>query len=186
MPGREAADKRLWAWDYLPLLFSAGASAQRPEKMVLSLLGRCPLFLLLLGLWVLVHPLCAWPKSLTQARWFEIQHIQPIPLQCNKAMNGVNNYTKHCKPENTFLHDSFQNVASVCNLRSIICKNGQKNCHQSSRPVRMTQCSLTSGTYPNCRYRDAAPYKFFIVACEPPQQGDPPYHLVPVHLDSIV
>ncbi|XP_058397044.1 ribonuclease K6 [Diceros bicornis minor] len=154
--------------------------------MVLNLLGRFPLLLLLLGLWGLVQPLCAWPKSLTHAQWFEIQHIRPSPLQCNKAMNGVNNYTQHCKPENTFLHDSFQNVAAACDLPNIVCKNGQKNCHQSPKPVNMTQCSLTAGRYPNCRYKDSAPYKFYIVACDPPQKGDPPYQLVPVHLDSIV
>ena len=33
---------------------------------------------------------------------------------------------------------------------------------------------------------DAAQYKFFIVACDPPQKTDPPYHLVPVHLDKVV
>ncbi|KAL2790269.1 ribonuclease K6 precursor [Daubentonia madagascariensis] len=144
------------------------------------------LLLLLLGLWGPVCPLCAQPKHLTRAHWFEIQHIRPNPLQCNRAMSGVNNYTRHCKPQNTFLHDSFQNVAAACDLLNIVCKNGRNNCHQSSKPVNMTDCRLTSGKYPQCRYRDVAQYKFFIVACDPPQKSDPPYHLVPVHLDSIV
>lgn len=154
--------------------------------MVLDLLERFHLFLLILGLWMPACPLNVWPKRLTKAQWFEIQHIQPKSLQCNKAMNVVNNYTLHCKPENSFLHDSFQNVAATCNLPNIVCKNGRKNCYQSPKPVNLTQCSLISGKYPLCRYRDAAQYKFFIIACEAPQKKDPPYKLVPVHLDKLV
>ncbi|XP_006835548.1 PREDICTED: ribonuclease K6 [Chrysochloris asiatica] len=154
--------------------------------MILDLLGCSPLLLLLLGLWGPVHPLWALPRNLTKAHWFEIQHIQPSLLQCNKAMSGVNNYTRHCKPENTFLHDSFKNVAAACVLPNIICKNGRNNCHQSPKPVNVTQCILTTGRYPACRYKDANLYKFFIVACDPPQKTDPPYQLVPVHLDKIV
>nr|XP_012321282.1 ribonuclease K6 [Aotus nancymaae] len=144
------------------------------------------LLLLVLVLWGQVCPLHAIPKHLTKAHWFEIQHIRPSPLQCNRAMSGINNYTQHCKPQNTFLHDSFQNVAAVCDLLSITCKNGWHNCHQSLKPVNMTDCRLTSGKYPQCRYSAAAQYKLFIVACDPPQKSDPPYKLVPVHLDSIV
>uniref|UniRef100_A0A8C3W626 Ribonuclease A family member 6 n=1 Tax=Catagonus wagneri TaxID=51154 RepID=A0A8C3W626_9CETA len=145
-----------------------------------------PLLLLLLGLWWSVRPLGAIPRNLTRAQWFGIQHIQLKPLQCDQAMGGVNKYTRHCKPENTFLHDSFQDVATACGSLNITCKNGQNNCHRSAKPVSLTQCDFTGGTYPNCRYRDAAQYKFFIVACDPPQKGDPPYRLVPVHLDKIV
>ncbi|XP_005412131.1 PREDICTED: ribonuclease K6 [Chinchilla lanigera] len=146
---------------------------------------RLPL-LLLLGLPGLLCPLWASPKRLTRAQWFEIQHIQPSPLQCSSAMSRVNSYTQHCKPLNTFLHDSFQNVSDSCILPNIICKNGQNNCHQSASPVKLTNCNLTGGKYPNCRYKDAAQFKFFVVACEPPQKSDPPYPLVPVHLDKIV
>nr|XP_010988515.2 ribonuclease K6 [Camelus dromedarius] len=149
------------------------------------LLGRL-LFVLLLGLWWAVPPLCALPEGLTRARWFEIQHIQPRPLPCNKAMSVVNSYTRHCKPENTFLHTSFQDVAAACDSPNITCKNGQNNCHEDPKPVHLTQCSLTGGRYPYCRYREAAEYKCYIVACDPPQKGDPPYALVPVHLDKVV
>lgn len=140
--------------------------------------------LLLLGLW---EPMCllsgAHPKGLTKARWFEIQHIQTSPQQCHTAMSVVNNYTRHCKPKNTFLHDSFQNVTVACGSPNITCKNGQNNCHQSAGPVNMTDCALTGGTFPNCRYSSAVKFKFFIVACELPK--NPPYQLVPVHLDAI-
>ncbi|KFO27576.1 ribonuclease K3 isoform X3 [Fukomys damarensis] len=146
---------------------------------------RFPL-LWLLGLLVLLYPLWALPKKLTKAQWFEIQHIHLSPLQCDRAMSGVNNYTRHCKPLNTFLHDSFQNVSDACTLQNITCKNGQKNCHQSASPVKMTHCRLTGGKYPHCGYKDATQLKFYIVACEPPQKSDPPYPLVPVHLDGIV
>ncbi|XP_004609567.1 ribonuclease K6 isoform X2 [Sorex araneus] len=153
--------------------------------MVLDLLRCFPLFFLLLGFWLPVWPL-AMPRNLTKAKWFEIQHIQPTPLQCEKAMSIVNNYTHHCKPENTFLHASFQDVAATCNMPNIDCKNGWKNCHQSPNPVSMTHCKLNSGKYPTCRYKDAARYKFFIIACEAPEKKDPSYQLVPVHLDRIV
>lgn len=110
------------------------------EKMVLDLLGYFPLLLLLLGLWRPTCPLCAWPQSLTKAHWFEIQHIQSSALQCSKAMRGVNNYTQHCKPQNTFLHASFQHVAAVCDLPNTVCRNGRNNCHRSLKSVNMTQC----------------------------------------------
>lgn len=156
------------------------------KSMAVDLRGSFSL-LLLLGLW---GPVCllrsTQPKGLTKARWFEIQHIQTSPQQCNTAMPGVNNYTQHCKPKNTFLHESFRNVAAACGSPNITCKNGQKNCHESAGPVNMTDCALTGGAYPGCRYSSAVKYKFFIVACERPKKNDPPYQLVPVHLDGIV
>uniref|UniRef100_G1Q1D5 Ribonuclease A-domain domain-containing protein n=1 Tax=Myotis lucifugus TaxID=59463 RepID=G1Q1D5_MYOLU len=155
------------------------------RKLVLDLLECFPPLLLLLGLWGPVYPLYALPKNLTKAQWFEIQHIQPSPLQCNKAMHGVNNYTQHCKPQNTFLQTP-SNVAAALELPKTICKNGLNNCHQSPKPVNLTDCNLTAEKYPNCHQKDAAPYKFFIIACEPTQKRDPPYHLVPLHLDKEV
>ncbi|XP_076983428.1 ribonuclease K6 [Tamandua tetradactyla] len=154
--------------------------------MVLHHLGCFPRLLLVVGLCGLMNPFYAWPKNLTKSQWFEIQHIQPNRRQCNGAMSGVNNYTKHCKPQNTFLHDSFQNVTAVCGLLNITCKNGLNNCHESLKPINMTHCNLTAGKYPNCVYKEIAQYKRFIVACDPPQKGDPPYRLVPVHLDNTV
>ncbi|XP_023396387.2 ribonuclease K6 [Loxodonta africana] len=152
--------------------------------MVLDLLGRFPHLLLLLGLWGPMYPLFAVPPNFTKAQWFQIQHLLPSPSQCNQAMRGVNNYTQNCKDVNTFLHDSFQNVAAVCNLTNIKCRSGRNNCHRSQNPVNMTKCTLTSGNYSNCIYGNAALRKSFIVACDPRQRGDPPYPLlVPVHLD---
>ncbi|XP_036592177.1 ribonuclease 8 [Trichosurus vulpecula] len=153
--------------------------------MAPTLAGSCPLLLLFLGLWEV--PDSAKPQNLTSAQWFQVQHVQPSPLQCNKAMGRINSYTQRCKPLNTFLHDSFQNVAVVCGSPSITCKNGQKNCHQSPNAVSLTQCDLTSGKYPKCRYRDTSLVKAFIVACDPPEAGDPPgFQLVPVHLDGTI
>ncbi|CAH6778998.1 ribonuclease K6 [Phodopus roborovskii] len=149
-------------------------------------LRRCLPLLLLLGLWAPVCLLGTQPKGLTKARWFEIQHIQISPQQCNAAMRGVNNYTQHCKQKNTFLHESFQNVAATCGFPNITCKNGRKNCHESARPVGMTDCAHTRETYPNCRYSSIVRHRLFIVACERPKKDDPPYQLVPVHLDEIV
>lgn len=153
--------------------------------MAVDLRRSFPL-LLLLGLWEPVCPLGTQPKGLTKAHWFEIQHIQISPQLCNTAMRGVNNYTRHCKQKNTFLHESFENVAATCDLPNITCKNGRKNCHMSAKPVSMIDCAHTGETYPYCRYRGAVQYKYFIVACERPKKDDPPYQLVPVHLDEIV
>uniref|UniRef100_A0A673TFP7 Ribonuclease A family member k6 n=2 Tax=Suricata suricatta TaxID=37032 RepID=A0A673TFP7_SURSU len=153
--------------------------------MMLDLLGRFPLLLLLLGLWGPVCPLCAQPPPLTRAQWFKIQHVRSSLVNCNREMNGVNNYTQNCKSRNTFLQDSFKSVSDTCLLPNITCKNGLHNCHKSQRPISMTNCSLTAGRYPNCNYKTSYPQKFYIIACDPPQQGDPPYPWVPVHLDSI-
>nr|CDG32075.1 TPA: ribonuclease A D1 [Ochotona princeps] len=150
-------------------------------------LGRClSLLLLLLQLSGAVGSDHTEPQDLTKARWFEIQHIQPSPLQCNRAMRGVNNYTQHCKKLNTFLHDSLRDVINACNTPKIICKNGQHNCHKSSKPVNITHCKLTTGWYPDCSYSHMDHFRFFIVACDPPQKSDPRYPLVPVHLDKVV
>ncbi|CAK6432453.1 unnamed protein product [Pipistrellus nathusii] len=153
--------------------------------MVLDLLRRFTPLLLLLGLWGPVYPSYALPKNLTKAKWFEIQHIQSSPLQCNQAMRGVNNYTQHCKPLNTFLHDSLDNVTDTCKENKTVCKNRQNNCHQSPNPVNLTNCNLTGGKYPNCNYKDTPQTKFYIIACDPPKKTDPLKPLVPVHLDKV-
>uniref|UniRef100_A0A7N4PC89 Ribonuclease A-domain domain-containing protein n=2 Tax=Sarcophilus harrisii TaxID=9305 RepID=A0A7N4PC89_SARHA len=154
-------------------------------EMAPALAGSCPLLLLFLGLWEV--PVGTKPQNLTYAQWFQVQHVQPSPLQCNRAMGRINYYTQRCKPLNTFLHDTFPNVAIACGSPSMTCKNGQGNCHQSPGTVPITQCDLTSGKYPNCRYSDACLDRAFVVACDPPEDGDPPeYQLVPVHLDGIV
>lgn len=101
------------------------------EKMGPHLLGRSSLLLLLLGMWWSVRPLCAVPRGLTKARWFEIQHILPSPLQCPTRQCVVSITTRHCKPTNTFLNSSFQDVTAVCNLPNITCKdNVTMNCHR--------------------------------------------------------
>lgn len=152
-----------------------------PEKMARDV--RFPLLLLLLLLFGLLCPLCAVPPGFTNFQWFALQHIQPNPLPCDRAMSGINQHLLVCKPLNTFLHDSPQNVINVCTLPNTQCKNCRNNCHRSVSPVSVTDCRLTGGTPPNCRYRTRARVTNFAVACAPPQRGDPPAPLVPVHLD---
>ncbi|XP_008054672.1 ribonuclease 8-like [Carlito syrichta] len=147
----------------------------------------CPLLLfLLLGLWVAKIPINVKPTNTTSAQWFEIQHVQPSPQACNSAMGKINKDKKNCKNLNTFLHESFSSVATTCQTPSIACKNGRKNCHKSQEPMSLTQCEYTSGRYPDCKYKGKQLDAFFIVACEPPQEGDKKYSLVPVHLDDVV
>ncbi|KAG8509757.1 Ribonuclease 7 [Galemys pyrenaicus] len=145
------------------------------------------LLLLLLGLWVAEVPVSAKPKNMTSAQWFETQHVQPNHQQCNTAMANINKYTKNCKNLNTFLHESFSEVATTCHTPKIACKNGRDNCHQSQKRMFLTQCQLTSGKYPDCRYKETQMNAFFIVACEAPQaKDDQSYQLVPVHLDKVI
>ncbi|XP_037357844.1 ribonuclease 7-like [Talpa occidentalis] len=144
------------------------------------------LLLLLLGLWVAEVPVSAKPKNMTSAQWFETQHVQLSPQQCNAAMANINKYMKRCKNINTFLHEPFSTVAATCQTPNIACKNGRDNCHQSQECVSSTSCELTSGTYPGCKYKERQMDAFFIVACEPPQAKDnQSYQLVPVHLDNV-
>ncbi|XP_004694596.1 PREDICTED: ribonuclease 7-like [Condylura cristata] len=149
--------------------------------------GFSPLLLfLLLGLWVAEVPVCAKPKNMTSAQWFETQHVQLSPQPCNAAMANINKYTRRCKNINTFLHESFADVATTCQTPNIACKNGHDKCHQSQERVSSTSCDLTSGMYPHCRYKERQLNAFFIVACEPPQaKDDQSYQLVPVHLDNV-
>nr|XP_007988905.2 ribonuclease 8 [Chlorocebus sabaeus] len=165
-----------------------------PRSVPLSSLGEmaparagcCPLLLLLLGLWVAQIPVSAKPKDMTSSQWFKTQHVQPSPEACYLAMSNISKYIEWCKDLNTFLHEPFSSVATTCQTPNIACKNGHKNCHQSSGPMSLTMCELTSGKYPNCRYKEKHLNAPYIVACDPPQQGDPGYPLVPVHLDKVV
>lgn len=145
------------------------------------------LLLLLLGLWVAKVPVSAKPKHMTSAQWFETQHVQLSPKGCNAAMGNINKHTAHCKKLNTFLHESFSGVAATCQASTITCKNGHKNCHRSKGPVSLTICELTSGKHPNCRYKEKKMNASYIVACDSPQKGDSEeFHLVPVHLDTVL
>uniref|UniRef100_G1MB87 Ribonuclease A-domain domain-containing protein n=1 Tax=Ailuropoda melanoleuca TaxID=9646 RepID=G1MB87_AILME len=152
--------------------------------MMLDLLGPFPLLLLLLGSWGPVHPLGDWAQPSATVRTFQIKHLREHRVQCNREMRRVNILDQRCKDQNTFLYDSLHNVAATCLLPSMRCRNRtQMNCHQSESPINMTYCNLTGGRFPNCRYSTALQYRFYVVACNPRLPRDPPYPLVPVHLD---
>ncbi|XP_040824788.1 ribonuclease 8-like isoform X1 [Ochotona curzoniae] len=159
-----------------------------PREMTPAQVGFCPLLLLLLlGLWLSLSTVSAKPKNMTSAKWFETQHVQPHPQPCSSAMPQVNYYKRHCKNLNTFLHQSLSSVIPTCDTCNRTCKNGHGNCHKSPEPVPMTMCQLVSGLYPNCKYTEEHLTKSYIVACDPPRQGDPQqYKLVPVHLDRVL
>ncbi|XP_003924423.1 ribonuclease 8-like [Saimiri boliviensis] len=145
------------------------------------------LLLLLLGLWVAEILVGAKPKGMTPSQWFKTQHVQPSPQACDSAMRDINKLTKRCKDLNTFLHEPFSSMAATCQTPNITCKNNHQNCHQSHRPVFLTMCGLTTGKYPNCRYKEEHLNKSYIVACDPHQKKDPQqFHLVPVHLDRVL
>jgi len=150
--------------------------------------GFCPLLLLLLlGLWVAEDAVSARPGNMTPAQWFETQHVQPSPQGCNAAMRKINKFSKHCKDLNTFLHESFSSVATTCQTPNITCKNHENNCHQSQKPVSLTECKLTSRRYPDCKYKEKKQITSYIVACKPPKKGDSgKFKLVPVHLEKVL
>ncbi|CAO2590436.1 Eosinophil cationic protein [Lemmus lemmus] len=130
------------------------------------------------------------PPGLTPSQWFEIQHINNNPrLQCTAAMKVVNNYTGHCKDKNTFLHTNFAAVVGVCGRPNTTCRNrARTNCHNSSVPVPLTYCNLTTRArnYTQCRYQTTRATMSYRVACDNrTPQDNATYPVVPVHLDLI-
>ncbi|XP_039101166.1 ribonuclease 7-like isoform X2 [Hyaena hyaena] len=185
VPGRGDRTEKEWALVQQP---SPSILTVPLREMAAARAGSLTLLLLLLlGLWLAEVPVSAKPSKMTAAQWFETQHVQPKPRGCNTAMGNVNKYTKHCKDFNTFLHESFSRVAATCQTPATACKKGRKNCHQSQKPVSLSTCKLTSGKYPNCKYKEKQLAASYIVACDPPQPGDSgKFKLVPVHLDNVV
>nr|XP_017504503.1 ribonuclease 8-like [Manis javanica] len=108
----------------------------------------------LLGTWVAKVLFRAKPSTMTSAQWSETQHMQSKPQGCNRVGN-INKDPRCCKDLNTFLHESSPGVAKACQTPIIACKSGHENCHQSQGPVSLTTCELTSGRYPDCRYKES-------------------------------
>ncbi|XP_037691449.1 ribonuclease pancreatic isoform X2 [Choloepus didactylus] len=122
----------------------------------------------------------------TAAMKFQRQHmdsgssLSSDSSYCNKMMKVRNMTQESCKPVNTFVHESLQDVQAVCFQENVTCKNGQQNCHQSRSNMHITDCRQTSGSkYPNCLYQTSNMNRHIIIACE----GNP---YVPVHFDASV
>ncbi|XP_065728488.1 ribonuclease pancreatic [Phocoena phocoena] len=99
---------------------------------------------------------------------------------CNQMMTRRKMTQGRCKPVNTFVHESLEDVKAVCFQENVQCKNGKTNCYKSNSTMYITDCRETgSSKYPNCAYRTSQKEKHIIVACE----GDP---YVPVHFDGSV
>ncbi|KAM4832160.1 ribonuclease pancreatic [Urocitellus parryii] len=146
--------------------------------------------LILFPLLVLVLLVLEWiPPTLgkeSAAKKFQRQHMDssptfsPSPTYCNEMMRRRNMTKGHCKPVNTFVHESLEDVQAVCTQENVTCKNGQTNCFQSRSNMHITDCRLTRGSkYPNCSYKTSEKERRIIVACE----GNPS---VPVHFDASV
>ncbi|XP_072820053.1 ribonuclease pancreatic [Vicugna pacos] len=124
--------------------------------------------------------------SETAAEKFERQHMDSDGSSssnsnyCNQMMKRREMTGGYCKPVNTFIHESLEDVQAVCSQESVTCKNGQTNCHQSTSTMHITDCRETgSSKYPNCAYKASNLQKHIIIACE----GKP---YVPVHFDASV
>ncbi|MBZ3882895.1 Ribonuclease pancreatic [Sciurus carolinensis] len=146
--------------------------------------------LVLFPLLVLVLLVLEWvPPTLgkeSAANKFQRQHMDSSassgisPTYCNEMMRRRNMTKGHCKPVNTFVHESLVDVQAVCTQENVTCKNGQTNCYQSRSNMHITDCRLTRGSkYPNCAYKTSQKERHIIVACE----GNP---YVPVHFDASV
>nr|XP_031528841.1 ribonuclease pancreatic [Vicugna pacos] len=97
---------------------------------------------------------------------------------CNQMMKRRNMTLVRCKPVNTFIHESLEDVQAICSEKNITCKNGKYNCHQSNSTMNITDCRQTgSSRYPNCVYTTKELQKHIIIACE----GNVS---VPVHFDG--
>ncbi|XP_003803114.1 non-secretory ribonuclease-like [Otolemur garnettii] len=159
--------------------------------MVPKLLNSRFCLLLPLVLMAMVGSFHAKPPQFTWAQWFEIQHINMTNPQCTIAMRVINRYYPQCKRRNTFLHTTFAAVAGVCGTPNTPCvsNSSRTNCHNSSVPVAITYCNLTSRPTPvaNCRYTNTAAQSLYVVACNnrDPQRDSLLYPVVPVHLDAI-
>uniref|UniRef100_A0A7N4P6I0 Ribonuclease A family member 1, pancreatic n=2 Tax=Sarcophilus harrisii TaxID=9305 RepID=A0A7N4P6I0_SARHA len=141
--------------------------------------------LILLGLFLvgLVHQ-SAGKES--PAKKFQRQHMDSENSSvtdrnyCNHMMKARNMTKGRCKPVNTFIHEPKEVVDAICQEPNITCKNGQPNCHQSSKPMILTHCRQTGASkYPNCQYRASQLNNSIIVACEGKVY-------VPVHFDAYV
>jgi hypothetical protein len=156
--------------------------------MVAKLLHSRLCLLLLLGLLGIVPLLQAMPPGLTKYQWFTIQHINTGNIQCNIAMQGVNNYTGKSKEFNTFLNTTSANAATVCGTQNVTCRNQMHhNCHNSLVRVPLTDCDLTRNAsyYENCIYSERRATKYYRIACDPRSpQDNVTFPVVPVHLDE--
>ncbi|XP_036054629.1 ribonuclease pancreatic [Onychomys torridus] len=121
----------------------------------------------------------------TSAMKFKRQHVDSgspssSPTYCNQMMQRREMTKGSCKPVNTFVHESLEDIQAVCSQENVKCKNGRTNCYKSRSALHITDCHLTgSSKYPNCQYKTSQQQKHIIVACE----GNP---FVPVHFDASV
>ncbi|XP_076787182.1 ribonuclease pancreatic-like [Arvicanthis niloticus] len=140
-----------------------------------------PLFVLVLG-WV--QPSLGQESKVEK---FKRQHIDPegffngSPTYCNEMMASQKMTEGSCKPKNTFVHKSLEDVQAVCSQEKVTCKNKKNNCYKSKATMQITDCSLLGNSkYPNCKYKTTHNLqKQIIVACE----GNPSQ---PVHFDGSV
>ncbi|KAM7239866.1 hypothetical protein CapIbe_009361 [Capra ibex] len=175
------------------MIYSKGTSNLPHECWVQRFLqGRAvimaPKSLVLLSLLVLVLLVWVQPSlgKESAAAKFRRQHMDSGSSSsgnsnyCNLMMKRRRMTHGRCKPVNTFVHESLDDVKAVCSQKNITCKNGQPNCYQSNSTMNITDCRETgSSKYPNCAYKTSQKQKYITVACE----GNP---YVPVHFDGAV
>ncbi|XP_007479825.2 ribonuclease pancreatic A-like [Monodelphis domestica] len=115
---------------------------------------------------------------------FKRQHLDsgtkgnPGKKYCDQMMAKRGMTKRKCKPVNTFLHESYQNIENICHEPNVPCANkNMHNCHKSNHPMKITECHLSGGSKPDkCRCRMNNVKKNVTVACVGKT-------LKPVHLD---
>ncbi|XP_044516004.1 ribonuclease pancreatic-like [Gracilinanus agilis] len=120
----------------------------------------------------------------SQEEKFKRQHLDqgtkgnPDRKYCDQMMVKRGMTKERCKPINTFVRESYQQIKNICHEAHVPCANKKMhNCHKSSHPMKITECHLSGGSRPGrCKYQRNNTKKHVTVACV----GNP---LKPVHLD---
>ncbi|KAJ8254770.1 hypothetical protein GJAV_G00197170 [Gymnothorax javanicus] len=93
------------------------------------------------------------------------QHVDPRQTRhndryCNRKMRMVNNERRSCKPSNTFIHKSKEEVVKVCTSTNPI--RGTNN-HCSRLEFKLTDCNLTNQN--PCKYQASNLNERIIITC---------------------
>ncbi|XP_054848239.1 ribonuclease-like [Eublepharis macularius] len=128
----------------------------------------CPILLLLL---VLLGPLPSSSQRETRHQKFQRQHVDfpktnpewDARRYCNLMMQRRGMSTDTCKPSNTFIHGSPEDVDAICTHGGTYSSD---NFYNSNAHFEITSCRITGGSQrPPCNYRGILSSQRVQVAC---------------------
>ncbi|XP_015273013.1 PREDICTED: ribonuclease-like [Gekko japonicus] len=130
-----------------------------------------PVWSMLLLLMVLLGP---WPASTqreTRHQKFQRQHVNYPKTSpeleprryCNLMMQSRKMTTNACKPSNTFIHGSPEDVDAICTHGGT---HSSENYYDSNVSFEVTSCRISGGSQrPPCSYRGRLSSQHVRVAC---------------------